>query len=78
MSASFLASTYCNAIELRCALERHARGEATVIPVILKPSDWTSSAFAKLQALPSNAKPVTKFSNRDEAFLEVEIGRAHV
>ena len=74
VSASFLASDYCNDIELRRALERHERGEARVIPVILKPADWTSSPFARLQALPGNAKPVTKYSNRDEAFLEVAKG----
>lgn len=51
----------------RRALERHARGEARVIPVILKPSDWTASPFAKLQALPGDAKPITTFSNRDAA-----------
>jgi hypothetical protein len=74
VSASFLASAYCNDIELRRALERHERGEARVIPVILKPADWTASPFAKLQALPGNAKPITTFSNRDAAFLEVAKG----
>mgnify|MGYP003336486857 FL=1 len=74
VSASFLASAYCNDIELERALERHERGEARVIPVILKPADWTAAPFAKLQALPGNAKPITTFSNRDAAFLEVAKG----
>ncbi|MEB3335075.1 MAG: AAA-like domain-containing protein [Cyanobacteriota bacterium] len=74
VSSGFLASPYCNDKELRRALERHEAGEARVIPVILKPADWTGSALARLQALPDNAKPVTNWSNRDEAFLSVTRG----
>ncbi len=74
VSAGFLASTYCQDKELNRALERHGAGEALVIPVILKPSDWSSSALGSLQALPANAKPVTKWSNRDEAFTSVAQG----
>jgi hypothetical protein len=40
VSASFLASAYCFNIDMKWALERHERGEARVIPVILQPSDW--------------------------------------
>jgi len=74
VSAGFLASPYCQDKELSRALERHGAGEALVIPVILKPADWTSSALGQLQALPANAKPVTKWSNRDEAFTSVAQG----
>jgi hypothetical protein len=74
VSAGFLASPYCQDKELKRALERHGAGEALVIPVILKPSDWSSSALGPLQALPTNAKPVTKWSNRDEAFTSVAQG----
>ena len=74
VSAGFLASPYCQDKELKRALERHEAGEALVIPVILKPSDWSSSALGRLQALPANAKPVTKWNNRDEAFTSVAQG----
>ena len=41
--------------------------------------DWKSSPFSKLQALPTNAKAITSFSNLDEAFKEVAQGiRARV
>ena len=30
--------------------------------------------YAKLQALPRNAKPVTEYTNRDDAFTEIAIG----
>jgi len=74
VSSDFLASDYCYDIELKRALERHARGEARLIPVILRPADWTDGPFAKLQALPKNAKPITTWQNEDEAFLDVVKG----
>jgi hypothetical protein len=74
ISSDFLASDYCYDVEVVRALEKHARGEAWVIPVILRPCDWGRTAFAKLQALPSDAKPVTMWANRDEAFTNVANG----
>ena len=74
VSSDFLASDYCNDVELQCALERNKNGEARVIPVILRPCDWQNSAFSHLQALPKNGKPVTRWSNRDEAWLSVVEG----
>src|SRR5262249_17076867 len=57
ISSDFLDSDYCYDVELKRAMERHEKGEARVIPVILRHCDWSSAAFAKLQALPKNAKP---------------------
>jgi hypothetical protein len=74
VSAGFLASPYCNDKELQRAMERHEAGEALVIPVILKPADWATSSLGRLQALPANAKPVTTWSNRDQAFALVAQG----
>ena len=74
VSAGFLASPYCQDKELKRALERHEASEALVIPVILKPADWATSPLGRLQALPANAKPVTTWSNRDEAFTSVAQG----
>jgi hypothetical protein len=74
ISADFIASDYCYDIELKRAMERHAAGEAVVIPIILRPADWSGAPFGKLQALPKNAQPVTTWSNRDEAWLNVTQG----
>src|ERR1035438_3180770 len=38
VSPDFVASEYCYDIEMKRALERHAAGEARVVPVILRPS----------------------------------------
>jgi len=74
VSADFLASDYCYDIELKYAMQQHEKGQARVIPVILQPCDWNKSIFAKLQALPKDAKPVTKWNNRNDAFLNVVEG----
>ncbi len=74
ISVDFLASTYCTDIEVAHAMARHEAGTARVIPIILHPCDWMGAPFGKLQALPKNAKPVSKWTNRNEAFLNVVQG----
>lgn len=74
ISASFLASDYCYDIEMKRALERHQRGEARVIPIILRPCDWQASPFARLQCLPHYGSAVTTWQNSDEAFLAIAEG----
>jgi len=74
VSADFLASDYCFEVEMRRALERHNAGDARVIPIILRPCDWLTAPFGKLQALPTDLKPITKWSNRDNAFQDVAAG----
>ena len=71
VSPDFLASRYCYDIEVRRAMELQQQGKARVIPVILRPCDWHSAPFAKLIALPRDGKPITKWPDRDEAFLDV-------
>ena len=56
---------------MKIALERHAAGEAVVVPVILRPVDWQATPFGALQAVPKNGKPVTTFENVDIAFEQV-------
>lgn len=76
ISPAFLASDYCYSVEIRRALERHERGEARVIPIILRAIYWQDSPIGKLQALPEFGQPVTsrKWANRNEAFFEVAKG----
>lgn len=74
ISPNFLASDYCNDVEVTRALERESRGDARVIPIILKPSSWQSTQLAGLQALPKDGKPITTWNNRDTAWLNVEQG----
>jgi hypothetical protein len=74
VSADFLASDYCYAIEMKRAMERHAANDARVIPIILRACDWHNAPFGKLQGLPKDGKPVTSWTNRDEAFANIAQG----
>ena len=71
VSPDFLASEYCYSVEMTRALERHEAGEARVIPVILRPCEWQHAPFGKLLATPTDGKPVTKWADPDEAFLDI-------
>lgn len=74
VSPDFIASDYIYDVELKRAMERHEKGEARVIPVILRPGDLQDAPFRKLQALPKDAKPVTSWASTDEAFADVARG----
>ena len=74
VSSDFLASPYIHDVEVKRAMERHEAGDARVIPVIIRPCDWHTAPFGKLQALPTDAKPITKWTNKDEAFTVVAKG----
>jgi tetratricopeptide (TPR) repeat protein len=74
ISADFLASDYCYGIEMKRALERQEAGEARVIPILVRSVDWQTAPFAHLNALPTNAKPLTTWSDRDTALADVTAG----
>ena len=75
VSPDFMDSEYCYGIEMKRALKRHQRGEARVIPIILRPVYW-QGILGTLQALPTDAKPVVSslWYNVDEAFFDVTEG----
>ena len=74
ISPNFIASDYCWEKEMLYAIERHEAGSAKVIPVFIRPCDWQTAPFAKIQGLPRNATPVSKWSDPDEAWLNVAQG----
>ncbi len=53
------------------ALKRHNEGNTVVIPIILRPVDLRRAPFNTIQLLPTDAKPVTKWMNQDDAFLSM-------
>src|SRR5215831_8439880 len=73
VSPDFIDSDYCYGVEMQRAIERHQRGEARVIPVIVRHVYW-QGILGSLQALPTDAKPVRSWSDVDEAFYNVAEG----
>lgn len=71
ISSDFLSSNYCYDIEIKKAIERHENKEAIVIPIIVRFCDWQDTPFSKLQALPSDGKPIKEFDDIDKAYLNI-------
>jgi hypothetical protein len=74
ISPDFMNSEYCYRREMRIALRRHAKAQACVIPIILRPVDWHETPIGKLSALPKDGRPVTSWRRRDDALLDVAKG----
>jgi hypothetical protein len=74
ISPDFIQSDFCYGIEMRRALERHADGRARVIPIVIRATDTAGAPFAQLQMLPTDSKPITGWTDRDSAWLDVARG----
>lgn len=71
VSPHFMASDYCYGKEMDKALEREKGGTCCVIPILLRPTDWEDAPFSHLQLLPTDARPVTSWPDRDSAFWNI-------
>lgn len=71
ISSNFIASDYCYGKEMAKALEREKAGTCRVIPILLRPTDWEDAPFSHLQLLPTDARPVTSWADRDSAFWDI-------
>jgi hypothetical protein len=74
VSQDFISSEFIRSQELKRAIIRDSTGDARVVPIIIRPTDWQSSALGSLKALPKDAKALTLWRNRDEGLLEVAKG----
>ncbi len=72
ISPNFMVSEYCWSREMQWAITRHKRGEARVVPILLEPTPaWETTPLGALLALPKDAKPVTAWANRRNAFANI-------
>lgn len=71
VSPNFLASDYCVEREMQQALKRHEAGEIRIVPIIVEPCDWASSELRKLKALPKDGKPISEWTNPNNAYLDI-------
>lgn len=74
LSPAFIRSDYCYQKEMQVALTRHVAGTARIIPIILRPVDWTGTPVGKLLALPKDGKPVINWQRKDDALLDIAKG----
>jgi hypothetical protein len=75
ISANFLASDFINEHEMKIAINRHRKGESTIIPIALKECDLEGNELLDgFQFLPKDAKPISTWSNKDTGYLDVVKG----
>src|SRR5262249_45082723 len=60
--------------ELADALRRHQNDGIHLLPVIIKPVDFSNLPIGRFQALPTNTVAVSMWSNVDAAWLDVAQG----
>jgi hypothetical protein len=71
LSPDYLASDYAVNTEFKRALELQVKGTLTIVPVIAQPCEWKKTAFGNLIALPRDGKPISDWTNENNAFLSV-------
>lgn len=78
LSADFFDSDECVKREMPWAFEEHNTRAARVIPVLLRPAEWSGFNLERYSPLPSNRKPISIWSDHDTAFTEVAQGIRNV
>jgi tetratricopeptide (TPR) repeat protein len=72
ISPGFIASDYCYNLQLTTALNHYEAGRVEIIPILLRPVLWEETPIKRLPLiLPTSKLPVTLWSDRDAAFINV-------
>jgi internalin A len=75
VSADFVDSKYCYEKELKIAMTRHEKGEACVIPIIIRATHaWPKLPFGRLNALPDSGKAIPQWKPQDNGWANVAQG----
>jgi Protein of unknown function (DUF1566)/TIR domain len=74
VSHNSIATDYIQNVELPLVIERCENNECVLIPVIVDFCKWQHLDFAKYNALPNKGQPVTSWTNRNKAWLNVVDG----
>lgn len=71
VSASFINSRYCYDEEFKQAVERNRKGEAVIIPVVVRNCMWEATPLKDIQHATLNGKAIASAADVDEAFTAV-------
>lgn len=67
ISPSFTGSEYLQSNELKLALARHQKGEAILIPILLRKTGLQQTTISSFETLPGGAS-IEEYENADEAY----------
>ena len=68
ISPDFIASDYIYDVEIARAMDRYRKREIMIIPVIIRPTDYSGLELSKFQAVPKDGRPISTWENQDEAW----------
>ncbi|MBK7870926.1 MAG: toll/interleukin-1 receptor domain-containing protein [Saprospiraceae bacterium] len=71
VSSDFMASDFIHREEMKRAIEKHKQDKVSIVPVWIRPSANSYSELDQFQSLPKDRKPVSKWDDRDEAWVNV-------
>jgi len=71
VSPDYIASNYCFEKEFQKAIKMQEEGKLTIVPIIVEPCEWQKTPFGKLKAIPKDGKPISEYTNQNNAFLNV-------
>ena len=69
LSPDAMASEYIQTVEIQEAMQQHELGNTYVIPIVIRSCIWEGLKLSKLN-IPLEGKPISSFSNQDEAWVE--------
>ena len=70
VSADFVASDFCYKKEFGAALEAHRRGDKTIVPILLRKTDWQDLPLSEIQGTP-NGEWIASATDKDAAWTTV-------
>jgi hypothetical protein len=73
VSIDFISSEFIYFKELKEAVNRHRANKARVVPVIIRPCDWSLEIYGTLPSLPKDGQPIVsnRRNNRDDAYVDI-------
>ncbi len=74
ISLDFFVSELYHEPEMQRVITHSGAGAARLIPVLLRPTEWNTTPLGQYSPLPSNREPISSWSNRDEALVNVSQG----
>jgi hypothetical protein len=74
VSPDLLASQYLLETQVASIMDRHARGEVVVVPIVLRPCHWEEMPFGGLRPLPADGRPLDLWERKEETIFDIVEG----
>jgi hypothetical protein len=73
ITSSFMSSNFIYEKEMPQAIQNYEDKKTVCIPIILEDCDWESWPYMHLQALPEDARAITRWTRPDSAYKDIQV-----